>query len=110
MALIRRFQPDDATRAIPNLDHLPVEQLDSLFDRRLIAGALEHLRRFPHMIVLIEDVKSIVRHRPPSRVARIRWKIMIAPEGLKTVRSAGGDFFGKDARPGGKRILNVAVA
>jgi hypothetical protein len=57
LALIRRFQPGDETRVIPNLDHLPVEQLDSLFDRRRIIGALEDLGRLPHMIVFIEDVK-----------------------------------------------------
>ena len=70
--MIRRLQPDDATRVIPNLDHPPVEQLGRLFDGRLIIGALEDVRRLPHMIVFIEDVKSIVRHRAPPGVAGLR--------------------------------------
>ncbi len=63
--LIRRLQPDYATRVIPNLDRPAVERLDRCFDRRLIIGALDDLWRLPHMIVSVQNVNSITRHRSP---------------------------------------------
>jgi hypothetical protein len=38
-----------------------------LSDRRVIIQAIDDLGRAPHMIVFIEEVNSITRHRPPPR-------------------------------------------
>jgi hypothetical protein len=66
---IHWFQSGDPARVIPNLDHLPIRQLNSFFDCRLIIETLEDPRRFPHMVVFVEEIKSIVRHRPLLGVA-----------------------------------------
>ena len=51
--LIRRVQPDDATRVIHTSTGRPSSNWTTFSTRRLIIEAVEDVRRLPHMIVFI---------------------------------------------------------